>query len=65
MTDVQLQAIYQSGLGVSHIAALKVVFAAGYAAHAGTTVGACDPSVAASFPTSIPVVKDPNHTDHG
>ena len=65
MTDLQLQSIYQSGLGVSHLAALKVVFAAGYAAHAGTTLGNANPAKTATFPTQLPMVSNPNDSDHG
>lgn len=60
MTDADLQGIYSKAAGVSHGAALRTIFALGYAAHAGTTVGAnADPSKTASIPTYVPV-KDPD-----
>jgi hypothetical protein len=67
MTDLQLQQIYQAGLNTSHLAALKTVFAAGYAAHAGTVIGQGNPSKSATALTAsqIPVILNPNDSDHG
>jgi hypothetical protein len=64
MTDLQLASIYSTGLAQSHIVALKLVFAAGYAAHAGTAIQG-NPAHTATFPTALPVNFPLNDTDHG
>ena len=65
MTDAQINALYSLTCGVSHTAALRAIFTAGYAAHAGTAIGGGgDASHAAAVPTSVPIVTKPNDDDH-
>jgi hypothetical protein len=69
MTDGQLQALYVQGLGLSHIQALHLIFAAGYAAHAGISGVALgqgfDPVKTASVVTNATLPSRPETGDHG
>lgn len=65
MTDAEINKLYSQTLGFSHTAALRAIFTAGYAAHAGTSVGAADASKAASYPTSLPFGQFPRNDEHG
>jgi hypothetical protein len=53
MTESQLMQIFNAANGVNLLNAVKVVFAAGYCAHAGTPI-AGTPYKIAAFPSSIP-----------
>ena len=60
MTNPQLEAIYQSAIGISHDAGLRAVYNAGYYAHAGITpdAGTLEQSAIQSAPTAYVKLKD-------
>jgi hypothetical protein len=62
MTNLQLEAIYNSGISQSHIAALKTVYNAGYYAHAGVTPNDSTPDVVSTqtAPTAYVKPKKPD-----
>ncbi len=52
MTDADLEILYKKNIDVSHFAALRGIFDAGYAMGAGTGVPTVDQSAAASAATA-------------
>lgn len=62
MTNDQIEAIYKSAVGVNRLAALRVVYNAGYAAGASITVSDATPDFSATqtAPTVYPKAR---HSD--
>jgi hypothetical protein len=60
LTNQDLEAIYNAGIGISHQAGLREVFNAGYYSHAGITPGATtqDAVPTATAPTAVVKLKD-------